>query len=422
MPLQYLQCLFVQLVPAFGQIFQGLVVMVSVVWQLANPILRLIASIIMFVFSLFSAVGGFFDLLGLLGDFVAIFTALSSVFTQSPVIPQQVNFRSETRREFRARASAFFDNDTDTMNRTFTDGIAALISMVWDYDTSDCMTNFSACACRNLVINESLCDDVRDRHKRGLPVSTAPILNAVASTMQGTTFCDHHMRFYNGSDSWETIWPSDKSYYVECMEKVIQGGRLNDANSVIPADLFYRHEAPLDFWDNARKAAIVGVRQEHEWVTKRRHTQRVLPDDVFEQRWARRNEYMQRWVRNHPRWKKSLLTAGLLKIDQYEHKLRTGFYMPMVRRALRNIQEGNIPRVSIQERFGILTTHLPTIARNLIQIQVRRRWARLIIHLTQRPSIRSSRLSSTSTMVWPPSPRHWTYFGPGASGPSIGKR
>jgi len=370
LPSQYLQCLFVQLVPAFGQIFQGLVVMVSVVWQLANPILRLVASIIMFVFSLFSAVGGFFDLLGLLGDFVAIFTALSSVFTQSPVIPQQVNFRHESRREFRARATAFFDNDTDSMNRTFTDGIAALISMVWDYDTSDCMTNFSACACRNLVIDEALCDDVRDRHKRGLPVSTGPILSAVAVTMEGSTFCDHHMRFYNGSESWETIWPSDRSYYLECMEKVIQGGRLNDASSVIPADLFYRHEAPLAFWENARKAAIVGAQRQHDQITRQRHSQRMLPDDVFEQRWTQRNAYIQRWARSHPRWKKSLLTAGLIKIDQFEHKFRTGFYMPMVRQALRNIQEGNIPKVSIQERFEILSNHLPTIAKNLIQIQV----------------------------------------------------
>jgi len=84
-----------------------------------------------------------------------------------------------------------------------------------------------------------------------------------------------------------------------------------------------------------------------------------------------RNERVNQWVRTHPRWKKSLLTAGLIKIDQFEHKWRTGFYMPMIRRALRNIQEGNIPRVSIVERFNILTTHLPAIAKNLIQIQIR---------------------------------------------------
>ena len=156
------------------------------------------------------------------------------------------------------------------------------------------------------------------------------------------------------------------------MEKVIQGGRLNDANPAIPADIFYRHEGPMHFWDNARKAAIVWVREEHEWVTQRRHqTQRVLPDDVYEQRWAQRNEYIKRWSRAHPRWKKSLLTVGLTKIDQFEYKWRSGFYVPMIRRALRNIQEGNIPRVSIQERFAILSNHLPTIGRNLIQIQIR---------------------------------------------------
>jgi hypothetical protein len=364
----------VQLVPAFGQIMQGLVVMVSVVWQVANPILRLIAAVIMFVFSLFSAVGGFFDLLGLVGNFVAIFTSLSSVFTTAPVIPQQVNFRNETRSQFRARAAAYFNGtDPDTFNRSFTDGISALLSLVWDYDTNDCMGNFSACACRNLVIDEAVCNNVRDRHSRGLAAPTGPVLKAVADTMQGSTFCDHHMGHFNDTlIRWEDIWHSDRAYYIECMEKVIQGGRLNDANPAIPADMFYRHEGPMHFWENARKAAIVGVRQEHDWVMGRRQqVQRVLPDDVYEQRWAKRNEYIKRWTRAHPRWRKSLLVVGLTQIDQYEYKFRTGFYMPMIRKALRNIQEGNIPRVSIQERFAILANHLPTIGSNLIQIQIR---------------------------------------------------
>ncbi len=33
-----------------------------------------------------------------------------------------------------------------------------------------------------------------------------------------------------------------------------------------------------------------------------------------------------------------MLTAQLIRIDQFEHKMRTGFYLPMVRQALRNIK------------------------------------------------------------------------------------
>jgi len=270
--LKYLQCLFVQLVPAFGQVFQGLIVMISVIWQLANPILRLLAAVIMFVFSLFSAAGGFFDLLTLVGDFVGIFTALSSVFTTLPVIPQQVNFRTETRAEFRARATAYFTNETNK-GKTYTDGIAALLSMVWDYDTNNCMTNFSDCACRNMVIDEEVCNHVRDRHRRGLSAPTGPVLNAVGKSMQGATFCDHHLRFFENTSHWEEIWPSDRAYYIECMEKVIQGGRLNDANSAIPADLFYRHEGPLHFWANVRQAVVSGVEAEHAEIARKRHGQ-----------------------------------------------------------------------------------------------------------------------------------------------------
>lgn len=350
--------------------FQGLIVMVSVVWQLANPILRLIAAVIMFVFSLFSAAGGFFDVLTLVGDFLGIFSALANVFTTLPVIPQQVNFRTETRAEFRSRAQVFMTNETN-QGKSYTDGIAALLGLVWDYKTDDCMANFSACACRNLVIDEGVCAEVRARHKRGIPAETGPVLRAVAQSMTGGTFCDHHLRFFENTASWEQIWPSDRAYYIECMEKVIQGGRLNDVNSAIPADLFYSHEAPLHFWDNIRNMAIVGAEREHQEVTKRRQAQRVLPDDVYEQRWTLRNEQIDRWARNHPRWKKSRLTAGLIKIDQFEHKWRTGFYVPMLRRALANIRDGNIPRVSIKERFAILANHLPNIARNLIQIQIR---------------------------------------------------
>lgn len=372
--LKYLQCLFVQLVPAFGQIFQGLIVMVSVVWQIANPLLQLLASVIMFVFSLFSAVGGFFDIVTLVGDFLGIFSALANVVTTLPVIPQQVNFRDETRLQFRERAASYFNtsNDSATSGKTFTDAISAAISMVWDYDTHDCMTNFSGCACRTLVIDENVCAQVRDRHARGLEAPTGPVLSAVADSMQGSTFCDHHLQFFKDTPAWENIWPSDRAYYIECMEKVIQGGRLHDVNAMIPADIFYRHEAPLDFWANIRNAAVKGVEREHDEVMRSRgQHERVLPDDVYERRWALRNQYIDRWARNHPRWKKSLLTAGLIKIDQFEHKWRTGFYVPMIRRALRNIQSGNIPRVSIIERLSILGNHVPKIAGNLIQIQVR---------------------------------------------------
>ncbi len=216
--LKYFQCLLVQLVPAAGQIVQGLVVLVSVVWQLANPFLRLIASIIMFVFGLFSAVGGAFDLVGLVGDFVGIFTSLSSVFVTGPVIPQQVNFRRETRDEFRMRSSAILVDTTNTSNAA--DVIRMFLGLVWDYYTGDCMGNFTECACRNLDINKTLCEEVRDQHRRGVKPRTGPVLSAVAATMQGDTFCDHHLRSFEGAPDWEGIWPSDKAYYVECLDKV----------------------------------------------------------------------------------------------------------------------------------------------------------------------------------------------------------
>lgn len=371
--LRYFQCILTQLVPAFGQVLQGLVVMVSVVWQLANTILRLIAAVIMFIFALFVAAGGFFNTLGLVGDFIGIFTALSQVFQTGPVIPMQPTFR-ETRAELRQRINGIM---YQSENRTTAgDVISLMLGVVFNYTTDTCWNNFTDCACQNLDLDEGLCESIRRDHRMGRQPPSKPVLMAVADTMQGTTFCDYHLQsIANLSANWEEVWPSDKAYYVECLEKIIQGGRLNDASPVVPKDVFYRHEGPLHFWDSVRHSVVASVERNHQEVVRdrerRRRAQPVLPTDVYEQRWRNRNSKMEYYVRNHPRWRKSKITGWLLQLDQYEHKLRTGYYMPMVKQALRNIAHEELPRISLRERISMIAGHLSGIGSNLWSMQVR---------------------------------------------------
>jgi hypothetical protein len=56
--LRYFQCLLIQVFPPFGYILQGIIVMISILWQLTNSILRVVAAVVMFVLSLFTAFNG----------------------------------------------------------------------------------------------------------------------------------------------------------------------------------------------------------------------------------------------------------------------------------------------------------------------------------------------------------------------------
>ena len=397
--LRYFQCILTQLVPAFGQVLQGLVVMVSVVWQLSNSILRLIASIIMFIFGLFVSAGGFFSTLGLVNDFLGIFTALSQVFQTGPVIPQQPTFR-ETRNELRARINGIV-NQPDNQ-QTAGDLISLMLGVVFNYTTDACWNNFTDCACQNLNLDDALCKTVAASHAAGRTPPSKPVLHAVAATMTGNTFCDHHLQaMANVTTSWEDMWPSDRAYYVECMEKIIQGGRLNDVSSLVPADIFYRHEGPLHFWDNMRFSVVAGVEREHQEVMRHRQARRMLPDDVYEQRWRNRNSYIEHYVRHHPRWSKSKMSSFLIQLDQYEHKIRTGFYMPLVKQALRNIQRQELPRISVRERFAMLSSHLSSIGGNIWSLQVREAASQVYEGLTALPeALEMLRTRSWWSIYW----------------------
>ena len=56
--LRYFQCLLIQIFPPFGYIVQGIIIMISVLWQLTNSLIRVLAAVIMFVLSLFTAFSG----------------------------------------------------------------------------------------------------------------------------------------------------------------------------------------------------------------------------------------------------------------------------------------------------------------------------------------------------------------------------
>jgi len=374
--LRYFQCILTQLVPGFGPVLQGLVVLVSVVWQLANSFLRLLASVIMFVFALPLAASGAlgpFGIIGLVGQFFDIFTALASAFSETPVIPQTPSFR-ETRGEFRARLGHVANQPLNAT--TATDIIRQMLGVVWDFTTEDCWHNFTACACRNWGFDEGdpgleLCNSVFDQHRRGLRVPSHPVLHAVGKTMRGSTFCDQHLNAFVNGTTWETMAHTDKVVYVECMEKIIQGGRLNDAAPMFPADYFYRHDGLLQLWDNAKQAALQAVDNNHRDILRERHQRRVLPDNVYELRWRHRNEKIERYTSQHPRWRKSMITSALIAIDQYEYKLRSGFYMPLFKQALRNIQREELPRISIRERLGIMGRQLQSIGGNIMALQIK---------------------------------------------------
>jgi len=389
---RYFQCALGMLVPAFATIMQGLVILMSIFWQLYAAILQLWANIIVFIYGLFDgsstqgscSIGFPFAFLNfictpvnLLTNFINIFVSAAGAFVTGVVLPNQPVFRSmvmsnhyynadgtidfsklESRHDFsrRLQQSPILYGDPDAV--TAADKLTFLFDVIWGYSTEDCMEDFSTCACRNLPLDMDMCiEATTGSKKRDMGTPTVPVVNAVAGMMAGKTMCDNHIKMC-ANMTWQDVPHMDKVYYVDCLEKVVQGGRLNEMDDVIPKDYFYRHEGPLVLWENVlakAAAAIVENQRAHERLDEQDELHKEMSGynarkAYNEKRFADRRERVKNYALSHPRWKKSMITPLLIEMDQFEYKMRIGYYKPMLETAARNLKEGRLPRLTFKSR------------------------------------------------------------------------
>jgi hypothetical protein len=347
------------------------------------------------------------SVLTIISNFLNIFSALSSIFETGPIIPPQPALRKdipeqraerllkmETRAAYRQRVKAR-SNGVGPMYQnpagwTAADHISSFMGSIWGYSTEDCDYDIIACACRNIELDPEMCATAKRKKTRDMGDETIPVMNALASTMTGTSPCDVHMQSFANA-SWGSQWPSDRVYYVDCLEKVIQGGRLSEANAIIPADFFHRHEGPLILWENIRASTTETLNSEQTRVDRARERTRRSIDPIErasteQQRWTQRKVTARNFAKSHPRWRKSLIANALIEIDQLEYKLRTGYYLRMAKMALANLRDGRLPTITVKEKLGILYKAGRHSAGNMYSMQLREAFSHIYEGVAAIPS------------------------------------
>jgi len=285
----------------------------------------------------------------------------------------------ESRRDFSNRIKQYREilyNDPEAT--TAADRLTMLFDVIWGYSTDDCMQDFTTCACRNLPLDFNMCIlATSGSAKRDMGTPSVPVVNAISDLMKGQTMCDHHIRSC-ANMTWDSLAHIDKTYYVDCLEKVVQSGRLNEMNEVIPDNYFYSHDGALTLWENLRVKASNALRentlrmeqldQEAEQHKVRSGFYERLAENT--KRFEDRRKHVKNYAMNHPRWKKSMLTPTLIELDQFEFKMRTGYYRSMFEVAAKNLKEGRLPQLTFKSRMHHLAKTFKHAAKVLYNLPI----------------------------------------------------
>jgi hypothetical protein len=307
-PLRYMRCLF-QLAFGGGPLFDGLILAVSVVWQYTKPVINVIVGFFNLVLGLLIDSGGFF---GFVNSFVNFFDSFSAIFGSPPIIPSTLTplGRSNLQR-------------TQSPFAKYGGFIQALNAVFGDYKF-DCYTNsLDSCVCDNLP-------DVCNEHPQGARINFR-LLNKKFE--HGTTSCDVIARSINSVEKWSQMKNlATKTQYIDCLEKRIQGERVRDMlYPMFPPNMFYvgwsAIPALLNEYANKNRAAE-DIPREHSGRAHERiiRIQQELQD--------REESVINKHFRSEG-WRKAMV-----RLDAFEYKLRSGYYMDLLRIGVERQQRG----------------------------------------------------------------------------------
>ena len=196
---RYIRCIF-QVAFGGGALFDGLIVLVSVLWQLSKPIINVLAGGIMLLLSLFINPGGPFDFLGQVVGFFSSFSALfnGGLITSQPALPFISRYDGDIIREARSgslkRSHVGFSQHGSVL--------AGMERVFMNYTINDCNDDLRTCTNRNLGFQ---CDTLD---------CTMLALNAL---FDGNTTCDHVIR---------DVTFGSRAEFVYCVERRIIGERV----------------------------------------------------------------------------------------------------------------------------------------------------------------------------------------------------
>jgi hypothetical protein len=189
---RYIRCIF-QTAFGGGALFDGLIILCSVLWQLNKPIINVVAGAILLLLQLFVSPGGTLDFLGTVVGFFSAFSALfnGGLITTSASDPFVRRMQEHLQTLPRQRSHIGFQQHGGVLS--------GLQHVFMGYTIDDCNTNLRTCLNRNF----------------GLGCADDTCVTAELHAMfNGTTTCDHVIREANFAGSL-----AERTEFIHCVER-----------------------------------------------------------------------------------------------------------------------------------------------------------------------------------------------------------
>lgn len=168
------------------------------------------------------------------------------------------------------------------------------LSIFYDYDTTDCFDDPTACACRNMYIPD-VCRWVngtvipmKDRPRRsrtpqnrseGIPADE--ITEVVADKFTGYSLCDNIAREM-ARQTWGNTSYHHKIQWVDCLDQRIQSERISAIRpDIIPTDVIYTRSSPFTIFYNIQHKLGKHFKDRHARTMRIRHFAQKQRDERF---------------------------------------------------------------------------------------------------------------------------------------------
>ncbi len=347
--------------------------------------------------------------LQIINNFIDVFQAFVAIFTTPILIPQKRDlslmdragsllsaatrrFSGPPRRESIQSFKKRYEGVVYGLDRGEANYAEVLTAALYDYDISDCYDDPLTCHCRNLDMPDHCrVDDMtgqvvfgplgRRMRKRqdGVIVEGNMTKDDVPAMMSadvftGTTVCDHIIGDHK-NETWDQIKPDRKNQYMKCLEKIIQGTRMNHVASVVPVDIMYNAQGPMTLVHNIFHKARQSVKTQHERV--KQGQARTSPREELERRFPKFDEQLKNRTlfaqdilihRYGITPQKSMVFDAALKADRIWFKYTTGYYSFLVQNMADQIVNGASILPTTQEALEDVRTSLIDL-KNTIMIQ-----------------------------------------------------
>jgi hypothetical protein len=191
-------------------------------------------------------------------------------------------------------------------------------------------------------------------HPDGSPgndITTEQLTTWVAQVFPDASVCDHVIKMCD-SKAWSMIPSADQAEYIDCVNKRIQGDRLNALNENIPKNIMYAHEAPMTFINNLVTSARERLTREHERIREQRQRRRRTREFVHErlpsyrERFEARKQFAYNLLVHESKISvRSPIFDAMLKFDQMWFKWKSGYYGELIDEALTRLDtdDWNMP-------------------------------------------------------------------------------